>query len=60
MNPLRPKSMIWGTSPKGRGKSLLRAGHGSSMASVARSMLEQYFAVGINSSDVTANENQVS
>lgn len=37
-----------------------RAGHGSSMASVARSMLEQYFAVGINSSDVTANENQVS
>jgi hypothetical protein len=37
-----------------------RAGHGSSMTSVARSMLEQYFAVGINSSDVTANENQVS
>ena len=37
-----------------------RAGHGSSMASVARSMLEQYFAVGVNSSDVTANENQIS
>ena len=37
-----------------------RAGHGSSMASVARSMLEQYFAVGVNSSDVTATENQIS
>ena len=37
-----------------------RAGHGSSMAIVARTMLEQYFAVGVNSSDVTANENQVS
>ena len=37
-----------------------RAGHGSSMASVARSMLEQYFAVGVDSSDVTANENQIS
>ena len=37
-----------------------RAGHGSSMAIVARQMLDSYFAVGVNTGDITAYENQIS